>query len=247
MRVCTRNIGWWFVSGKDKDKYDKENLRYFIDEIDKVSPDIVCLQEVNANSFIDQAMIIWDALWYEWVYTQRISDSHLKEDMDLSISILHNFAVIETKFYLLSNPGLKMIWNGKEVMWHDKGFLEVIVECGKFKFRIISWHMPPAHRFWKDYFDSIFDDIRKQAQDIILWSNLPTIIGIDLNYDSSELLFPRVFEAWFFSLVDESKPTIPLGRSYDKILCSSDWEMIWWSTIIWKADHYLCYADIKEQ
>jgi len=245
MRIATWNIGGGFIESKQKYEYDFENINYFIDELKKINPDIVCFQEIHISKKNDQPKIIAEHLNFQHITTHSIADSHLKDDEKLSISIISKFPIISSKFNLLPNPNLQFIWKGKKAFSHDKGFLETSIDYKWATIRVLSGHMVPFRKFGKDFMDKEFENIRDQVEIIILNQRIPEIICADMNFDwEIEKLIPNVFDSGF-KFILEDKPTTPKWKTYDKIIISKEWKSTNSKIINGKADHFLCFADVE--
>ena len=244
MRIATWNIGGGFILSDQKQEFDLENIDYFIDELQKIKPDVVCFQEIHVSENNDQPKMIAKALGFEFVEVESIADSHLKDNEQLSIAIISKYPIISSKFNKLPNPNLQFIWNGKKEFSHDKGFLEAKVNYSDTAIKILSGHMVPFHLFEKDFLADEFKEIRDQIEEIICHEKMPTIIGADMNFEDIYKLIPNVFKQRF-KFVLSDKPTIPKGIKQDKIIISDDWIFADSKIIKGRADHYLCFADIE--
>jgi len=244
MRIATWNIGGGFVLS-NKNKYDIENLNYFIGELKATNADIICFQEVHYSNNNDQAKIIANHLGFEYSKTHPLADSHLKDDEKLSVSVISKYPIISSEFNLLPNPNIQFIWKGKKVLSHDKGFLNVIIDYNGFDVEILSGHMVPFRKAGKDFLDDEFKKIRDEIERIILSKKIPKIICADMNFNGDiKELIPAVFEN-NFSFILNNQPTTPKGRNYDKIVISKDWKFINSHIVKGKADHFLCVADVE--
>jgi len=243
MRIATWNIGGGFISSDQKHEFDTEDISYFIDEIKKIQPDIICFQEIHVSENNDQPKMIAKALGYKSLKTEIIADSHLKDGEKLSIAIISKYPIISSKFNKLPNPNLEFIWNGKKAFSHDKGFLEVVINYQDTSISVLSGHMVPFRKFERDFIADKFKNIRNEIEKIICHEKMPTVIGADMNFEDIYQLIPNVFKQDFkFILNDE--PTTPKDRKYDKIIISNDWIFANSKIIQGRADHYLCFADI---
>ncbi len=244
MRIATWNIGGGFVSSNSDLEFDIENIGYFIRELKGINPDIVCFQEIHVSKENDQPKIIAKELGLGFVSTEIIADSHLKDGEQLSLSIVSKYPIISSKFRQLKNPNLQMIWRGKKALSHDKGFLEVQISYNKQNIRILCGHMVPFHKFHRNFLEDDFKQIRIQIEEIIREKNMPTIILADMNFEDTEKLIPRVFRQNYNSILSNI-PTTPKNKILDKILISKEWICTNANICKGKADHYLCYADVK--
>jgi len=242
MRIATWNINGGFIS-KEANLYTDENTGYIGEELCKVRPDIVCLQETHVSESTNQSSMLAKILGDYSHRTEVIGDSHIKDGEKLCISFLSKYKILTSKFHTLLNPNLTFVWNGVPAQSHEKGFLESILDYHGTQIRVLSGHMVPFWRFQKDFME--FHDIRKQIEDIICSSKIPTLLGADMNFDGNFVeLLPKVFNTGY-QLVLENKPTTPVGQHFDKICISKDWKSSQSHIIQGRADHYMCYADVE--
>lgn len=245
MRIATWNIGGGFISSEQKHEFDTEDIGYFIDELKKIQPDIICFQEIHVSENNNQPKMIAKSLGFKFCEVESIANSHLKDGEKLSIAIISKYPIISSKFNLLLNPNLHSVWSGKEVISHDKGFLEVKINYQGADVRILSGHMVPFHKFDQNFLADEFKEIRNQIDKTISHENknIPTVIGADMNFEDIHKLIPNIFRQGFNSILDD-KVTTPKGRKIDKIIISKNWIFANPKIIQGRADHYLCFADI---
>lgn len=82
MRIATWNIGGGFIKS-DKDIYETEEVGYFIEELQKIQPDIACFQEVHISLHTNQCELIAKALGFDFFVVETIADSHIQNDQKL--------------------------------------------------------------------------------------------------------------------------------------------------------------------
>jgi len=221
-------------------EYDIENIKYIINELNKVNLDILCFQEIHES----QVKQIADSLWYKYFSFEIIADSHLKDWEKLSIAIISKYEILSSNFKKLTNPNLEFLWKWKKAFSHDKGFLEINIDYKWKTVRILSWHMNPFWRFWKDFMDKEFNNIRIEIEEIILKNNIYTVIWADMNFENMKILIPKIFDKWFNSVL-ENEPTNPKWRKIDKIIISKNIKINNFWIIKWKLDHYLCFSELS--
>lgn len=140
MRIATWNIGGGFIYSDQNDVFDVEKIEYFIDELKKIQPDIVCFQEIHVSQNNNQPKIIAEALGFGFFETETISDSHVKDGEKLSLSIISKYPILSSQFHKLPNPHLYFILNGEKVLSHNKGFLESKISYKNTVIRVLSGH-----------------------------------------------------------------------------------------------------------
>lgn len=245
IKIGTWNIGWGFISPLWTLEFDLENIDYIIKKIKKSQSDIICFQEIHNSENNNQTQIIADKLDFKYIEIIEIADSHLKDWEKLCISIISKLRIISSKFHKLQNPNLEFLHKWKKAFSHDKWFLEIEVEYDQSIIRVLSWHIVPFNKFWKDFLDNNFQEIRNQIEEIILEKDIPTIVCADMNFEETEVLIPKIFENWFTSVLNMNKYTTPKEKKIDKILISKHLEKLSSSIMTAKTDHYLCLANIE--
>ena len=169
----------------------------------------------------------------------------MKDGEKLSIAIISKYPIVTSKFNLLPNPNLKFMWKGQMVSSHDKGLLESVINYQGLNIRIVSGHMVPFRKYEKNFMDKEFSNIRDEIEKIVLSKQMPQAICADMNYNEDiKALLPNVFANGLSSTLKDV-PTTPKGRKYDKIIISKEWQLIESNIIKGKADHYLCFAELK--
>lgn len=244
MRLATWNIGGGFITQNQDLNFDLENLDYFIEELAKITPDIVCLQETHESEHSSQPRKIANALGFSSVVTEATAPSHIKDEERLCISILSRYPLKSSKFNMLPNPNLEFLWKGRKELSHDKGFTEAILNFDGHDIRVLSGHMVPFRKFGRDFMEDDFKHLREKIEEVILGTSFPEVVGADMNWPDIYALIPKVFSSGYSFLLDDI-PTTPKERKYDKILASKEWRCSESKIIKGRADHFLCYADLE--
>ena len=245
MKIATWNIGGGFISKNNNLDFNEENLDYFVEEIKKINPDIICLQETHTSENTNQPKEIAKKLGYNYFRTKKVSDSHLKINQKLSLAIISKFPITDSKIHKLPNPNMEFIWRNKKVMSHDKIIFETRIKYNDKIIKVFSGQMSPFRKFGRDFLEDDFSNIRNKIEKIILKEKMPTIFCADMNFNGDiKKLLPNVFEKKFQAVLN-NKPTTPKGRTYDKIIVSKEWTKLKSKIVVGKADHYLCVADLN--
>ena len=122
--------------------------------------------------------------------------------------------------------------------------MEININYKNNDIKIFSWHILPFRIFWKDLLDDEFKNVRYSIENSLKYKNIPEIICADMNFNEIEKLIPNIFKQWFKSILPDLQTT-PDWNKYDKIIISHEIILVNSEIIVWKADHYLCYADLK--
>ena len=247
LRIATWNIGGGFIAST-ADVYDVPALDYFVQQLDPLDCDLVCLQEVHEPSSpveSGQASYLAERLRFPYHTVKPISPSHLEPNQMLSLAILSRYAISSTRYTQLTNPHLEAIGPGGR-LWHtfDKGFLCGFAALGDQQFHVICGHAVPFHIFKRDFMDPAFSNIRSEVEDVILCDASPGLVAADLNYADIRSLIPRVLRAGYESGL-ANEPTSRDHLKLDDILASRDWKFLGHKVVPTQADHHLCFADVR--
>jgi endonuclease/exonuclease/phosphatase family metal-dependent hydrolase len=245
MRIASWNIGGGFISTDGTDEYNSSDIDYIATNLKEINPDIVCLQEVHKSEDLDQASFLAKELGLDFFHSESTADSHLQDGQKLCIGILSRYQITSIAFHSLRNPLLTMMWRGKEGTSHDKGLVEAQIKTPHGLITVFSAHMLPFHRFERSFLEDDFTDIREEIQTILLSTNLPTLLGADMNFEDINTLLPGISKKYQSLLPNE--PTTPRHNRIDKILASSDFTVQNSGIITGQADHYLCWSELNLQ
>ena len=257
MRIATWNIGSCFVKGASG-KYDVLDVSYFIEELKKIQPDVVCLQEVSIRSQNDhQASEIAQGLGMDYVAVHKLSENHVLKGEDNGVAILSRHQILNSETHLFPNPKLELTGSdGSLWVSFDKGSLRCELEIDERSASVIAAHGLPFWRFERLATDSDFEHIAQDIEDTFLSSAMPVLVGMDANFSNTPSLIPRVYEAGFkdafigVTVPDDvavsKKKHVPEAHS-DHIFYSADWTVKDAGVISGNADHFLCWADLELQ
>lgn len=238
-RLLTWNIGGGIVESKKE-----EDIDYFIKEIKRERPAIVCLQEVTARHMdARQTERMARETGLDYVIRQPHSPSHLSEDGFLEVTILSRFPVNYWKFYRLPYKDLPL--QGKEdqpTKRHDKGFLRASLQVSGQELIVLCGHTVPFEIFGRDAME--FPDISREMERIITLERKPTVVGADFNYENLQRLIPDVYRMRFTDAL-EGDVTTPHKGAVDHILYNDFLRCRRYRIKKKDADHHLCYADFK--
>ncbi len=244
MKFVTWNIGGGYIFSEDPTKFDTEDINYFIEELRHLKPDVICLQEAHTSNLQNQPQFIANALGLQYVQSNVVDHSHIKEGEKLTISILSKFPLIKQRYVQVTNPNLESEYKGKICKSHNKGFLETFADYKNNSIRIITGHMNPFHIFNRDFMEDEFKIIRDEIKDMIyINQETPMIFGGDINHKNMIQLVPKLETTHQVILND--LPTIPKGSALDKIIASKEWSFSNLQITKGKADHYMCSVELE--
>lgn len=251
LRIATWNIGGGFVSTHQPLCFDVQDLSHFVEVLQPLACDVICLQEVHTPIAPDgprQAEELANGLgmpYWTAVPCDTIQPSHLASDQFLSLAILSRWKIEQSSYTLLPNPRLHaQAPTGATWLSHDKGLLRAHIQWPGNEITVFSVHALPFHLFGRDIMEDAFRPIRGVMEGTILASRPPTIVAGDWNYESVERMLPIVFQTGY-THAPEGVATEPArGRLLDHVLASSHWRITSSAVLSTRADHYLCCADL---
>ncbi len=253
MKILSWNIagGHTFLGTvEDALSYEKEDLKYFEQQIKQVNPGIIALQEAHTHEIDigqNHANILSKDLGYKYLENHPYGKSHIKKENELSLTTLSKYPITSSFFHQLPNPGLTIKRpNGDNWVTFDVGFLVTTIIYDEQKIIVMNCHLAPFHYFERDYQEEEFQNIRDDITELLNpFSKIPTIVLGDFNYGNLRKILPAVFENQKYMEAFENIETTPGKGQQDHILYSSLWELESCEVKKANSDHYLCIADLK--
>ncbi len=253
-----RIVSWNIAGGRptaslDQFDYGAENLEYFITEIRKYDPDIICLQEVHTplQGGVSQAELIAKALHLPYIINSPINVSHIDINYNIGIAILSKLPTQAEKTLTLPNPHLECVWaDGTLAYTHEKNIQVVAFN----DFTVVNNHMLPITLFGYSYDDASRGGELARNINEMMSKNVPSGSLIwcgDFNYNNPPNIYPCMQSLQLTdSLQNEGTRPVKGGakKCPDHIYCTREF-LLQESTIEkTNTDHYLCFAEfIKEE
>lgn len=245
MRIASWNIaGGRRIKSLKLFDYEEENLPYFIDELGKVSSDIICLQEIHLNKKRSIAEEIADNLGLSYCFDIDASHSHIDSSYSLGNSIISKFPFKEKVSYTLPYPEFDLIWSdGRKVDIHHK-VLQIIKVDG---FSVANTQMLPIQIWGYDYDKGEGTNLSKSIEKVFLKVKNPAILCGDFNFNNPQKIFPIFFKTHFLEDATPKVVTRPGGKreTPDHIFYTREFELKDSGVIKTQTDHYLCWADLE--
>ena len=192
IRIASWNIaGAHKYTSSDHLNYEAEDISYFAEQLKRVDPDIIFLQETHLNSDRSIARDIANLLNYENVYEVDVSPSHIDSNFRLGNAIISKAPLSHIKDAYYPYPDFELRFpNGKLARdRHDK-----MVQIYKFgDIMICNTQMCPLSLFGYSYVEGLGKEIALQIEDILI-DNLttPLIFAGDFNTDEPEQAYPKL-------------------------------------------------------
>lgn len=247
LKIATWNIaGGHPSSSLEHFAYSPEDLDYFISELRKVDPDIICLQETHTPNDRNpsDAQKIADTLSYPYVYNSPASASHINKECRLGNAIVSKRPFGQTDTVFLPNPETPLYWkDGRPAATHERNIQRI--DYGSFY--VLNNHMLPLYHFGYDYDDSSFGsrlsaDIN-QVMGIII-PEKPVLWCGDFNTDTPLSIYGSM-EARDLAEALPDTETRPTGQRHDHILYSREFTLVESEVRHTNSDHYLCFAELR--
>jgi endonuclease/exonuclease/phosphatase family metal-dependent hydrolase len=223
VRVLTWNIGGGYVRNEGTGDYDRYDPKYFIEEVKKHRPDIVCLQEMQ-DVFYEQVRLFKEELSY-FATATSISPSHFDSRSQLALGIFSKWQLSLSHYQKLPNPKISAVDDdGRFIVSFDNGFLNAQIE--EFDIQVVCGHCLPFHRFHRDLMEETFADIRAAIEsEIHRCMEKKTIVCADFNYPMLSTVIPSVLPRFARNCLPDCATT-PVSARLDYILASNDFEIV---------------------
>lgn len=216
LKTTTWNIGGAKV--RKGIEYNGSGIEYIVGWLKDNQPDIVALQEVQSNEFMNQAQDIAQKAGYPYVVYDEVSPSHLEEGYNLGNAIISKYPIIAHSVGVFHNPGKRVVHRNQEWVTHDKHFLRVTIDLEGAEMDVITTHLVPFEVFGIALNSSdaqkIFHQLSEQVKDSNLNVSRLLLLG-DFNINQSTI-------KQYMSTLDDTiqevpvdEPTIPQGMTLD--------------------------------
>lgn len=246
MKVISWNIaGGRPINSNGLFDYQKENIKYFADEIEKLSPDIVCLQETHINNERSVSRELAELLSFKHLFDLSANhQSHIDSDYQLGMAILSKYPIMEQQQIQYPDAWFDLFWaDGRKVTAppHHKYLQIAKVD----NFYVANTQLLPIHIFGSNYTKGEGATLANKIDDIIT-ENLkePLIFCGDFNFDNPSMILPKLFAKFHLSNALPATPTEPAGTKPDHILYSEQFKTVSADVIPTQSDHFLCFAEL---
>lgn len=240
-------IATWNIAGarpirtKGIFDYAEEDIDYFVQELGKINPDIVCLQEVHLNAKRSVAKEIAEKLGNYFLHETVISKSHIDNGYHLGNAILSKENPTSYESQTFPYPEFALFLpNGVPAEHHDKAFQFADFSFGS----MINFQMMPIKFLGTPYESEDGTKFALEMEDSLLkHSKNPKFICGDFNTKDATLLYRRLLDGMHSALPD--KPTRPSEQKSDYIFYSNNYVLLDSRVVETNTDHYLCWAKFK--
>lgn len=240
-------IASWNIAGGRKEKVpgsfeyeDHEDLPYFANELKKVDPDVICLQECHTGNARSTAQELSRLLDFPHVFNAPASASHIDSNYELGIAILSKFPfdATETKFF--PQPQFDSA-NSRGLKPHEKNIQ--FVRIGNLT--IANTQMLPVQVFGYEYDSGPGMELAHQMEAVLMDISDPVIFAGDFNHDWPAKIYPNTFIKYRLTEALPDAPTQYNGSRHDHILYSQELRVVESRLCKTSTDHFLCFADFE--
>lgn len=250
MRVFTWNIngGFGLSSINPRNYVDLENLSFFLEHLNTLNADILCLQEVHTNATRSQSNLIAEALDYPYIFETVASPSHIDPNYQLANAILSRQPFKSTKAVRLPRPEFllepPLLANTQRAEIHDK-YLQIV----EFEtFTLANVHTLPLHVLNATYDSEGGKRFAREIEKSFLEHlKTPLILCGDFNHNDMTTLYPQLFDKLELIDVLPNKPSVPnADKRIDFILSSNHFDILDAGIIPTLADHFPCWLECTQ-
>jgi endonuclease/exonuclease/phosphatase family metal-dependent hydrolase len=248
--VVTWNISeaHFAKSSKLFDYEHEENLEYFIDELRKIRPDIVCLPEINIPNDHDNASLtsrVASALGFKYSHEKLFHESLFYQDRALGLGLISSMK-FSVKDIPLDQPKFRLnLADGTPAYNHTRWLFEA--DFHSFVFG--ATHNWPMNIFQRSYESEPGAGYGRYLDDLYLRelpANRSLLLAGDLNFNTPGKVIPQTVSKFAFrQALPQDQQTMNDGSRPDHILYTPAFECLHARIMPSKSDHNLCYATFK--
>lgn len=249
-------IASWNIAGGRKtnstkrfDYTEREDIDYFAKELAKLEADIICFQEVHFKDGASTAAQIAKKLAMPHVFESNAGHpSHIDTDYQLGTAIISRLPLTDTVITPVPYPDFPLhLPNGEPEKERHHRFLQTAKCQG---FTIANLHTLPMHYFGFAYDQGEGKSFARQIEDLLLAKlEQPLLFAATLNFDDTQLIYPRLYKEFELHEALGTLPTRPSGRSgslrIDHVLFSPEFTLRNFGVNLTESDHYLCWAEFE--
>jgi len=253
-------ISWNIAAGrtlasKDHWDYKSENLDYFVRNIQKLNPDIICLQEVHINEKRSIAKEIAEKLNIPHIHKVSSHPSHIDSKYNLGLAVLSKYEITNPEIIKLPYPKFKLVFSdGKQAKHFDK-YIQIIEING---LKLVNVQFQPLG-LWKYRYDEGKGlKYSREINEVLDKIEKIDVFCGDLAMDDPLEVLPVLKDKFHMQEAFNDKNTRPvdkdfiarIGKKYipneiDHILFSDKLRLIDSQVIKTDTDHLMCWGKFE--
>ncbi len=226
-----------------------ENLDYFVHELTKIRPDIVCLPETH---LIKQGATgrsltsrLAAKLNFAHIYEAPLHTSHIDSQYTLGLGII-SARSFTARNIPLPQPDFPLFFASRRPATNHTRWL-IVADFGQFVLSTVhNWPMEVFQHSYDREPGASYGRSIERVYLAALPANKPLIIAGDLNFNATEKVMPQFFRQLNLSeALPPDQPTRNIGTRPDHILYNAGFNCIEADVIQGMSEHYLCYANLE--
>lgn len=244
-RVVTWNIAGGRRSlSSDAFDYDDVDLPYFAEQLRRLRPDVINVQESEIGGGESIAGKLAELLGIPHVFETPMCPSHISEGKTLSLAVISRLPIGDERAQQLPITRLDLRVGGRSVPPYDRYAQRVTVGG----INVVNLHPTPLGFFGHSYEEGAgaahAGEIGSAVRGLV---DGPTVVAADLNTDRPAAVYGEIFdEMGMSSALDTDARTVPgWDGAPDQIYSSADFRTVDRGVVATDSDHHLVWADLE--
>lgn len=244
-----RMVTWNIAGGRrslssDAFDYDEVDLPYFAEQLRRLRPDVINVQESEVGGGGSIAGKLAELLDFPHVFETPMCPSHISEGKTLSLAVISRLPIEGERAQQLPTTRLDLRVGGRSVPPYDRYAQRVTVGG----INVVNLHPTPLGFFGHSYEEGAgaahAGEIGSAVRELV---DGPTVVAADLNTDRPAVVYGRVFdEMGLSSALDTDARTVPgWDGAPDQIYSSADFRTVDRGVVTTDTDHHLVWADLE--
>lgn len=244
-RVVTWNIaGGRRALSTEAFDYDEMDLPYFAEQLRRLDPDVVNVQESEIGPDGSTARDLAALLGYRHVYETGMCPSHISDDRTLSLAVLSRVPLEDTRAQRLPTTRLDLRVGGHPVEPYDRYAQRVTVGG----INVVNLHPTPLGFFGHSYEEGAGAEHAREIGSMLReLVDGPTVVAADLNTDRPAAVYGNTFQDMGMSpALEPGARTVPgWDGAPDQIYSSREFQTVNQGVERTETDHHLVWADLE--
>ncbi|MFE2961131.1 endonuclease/exonuclease/phosphatase family protein [Nocardia tengchongensis] len=245
-RVVTWNIaGGRRALSTDAFDYADVDLPYFADQLRRLNPDVINVQESEIDTNGSTARELAELLGYPHVYETPMCPSHISNHKTLSLAVISRLPIDDARSQLLPTTRLDLRVGGQPVEPYDRYAQRVSIGG----INVVNLHPTPLGFFGHSYEEGAgaehAREIGAKVREMV--GDDPGVVAADLNTDRPAKVYGSTFEEMGMSAaLEPDARTVPgWDGAPDQIYSSRDFQTVARVVEATDTDHHLVCADLE--
>ncbi|MGW4325182.1 endonuclease/exonuclease/phosphatase family protein [Nocardia sp. NPDC004573] len=242
-------VTWNIAGGRralstDAFDYDEVDLPYFAEQVRRLRPDVINVQESEIGPSGSTARELAELLGYPHVYETPMCPSHISDGKTLSLAVISRLPIDNAWAQRLPTTRLDLKVGGRSVEPYDRYAQRVSVGG----INVVNLHPTPLGFFGHSYEEGAgAEHAREIGSAVREMVDGPTVVAADLNTDRPGMVYGRTFEDMGMSAaLEPDARTVPgWDGAPDQIYSSREFQTVNQGVETTDTDHHLVWADLE--